>query len=1849
MERRRFPLLLLPLSLLLFIVACDRQDAGPADSAAADPRWSEHVSAHTRDDVSKHADIEVRFVHPVVDESRVGRPAEGLFVFDPPVAGRAEFTSVRSVRFRPRQPLASGRVYQVTVHTIGLQGIPAELGDFRFRFRVRPQDFELKIDGFRTDPDAPDKLLLAGRLLTADRESPEAIAATLRADYDDRTLKPVWQHDGDGRVHAFVITGLERGDHERELVLRWEGKAIGVDRRGTRRIPVPPAEAFRLLGARAIRDRQQYVQLTFSDALDPAQDLRGLVRLNGQDARARVNGNRLRIYPQTTLVGAVTVSVDAGIRNRAGTRLGQAVERQVVFAREKPRVRFVGKGIILPGNEVLSIPIEAINVHSLQVTAFRIYADNVGQFLQTNTLEGDRELHRVGRYLWRRTIHLNDPKPDQWNRYALDASELLRGEPGALYRLTLSIHRGNSLYDCPAEAAARPVKQAPPPRSYDDLNVKEASGWDFAEEYWSGSGYNAWHERDDPCKDGYYRFSENARAARNFLASNIGLLAKRDASGVLRVVATDIRRGAPLGGVAITVHNFQNHVIGRGETDDEGFASIPLDVTPFYLTARRKGETGYLKLSRGTARPISHFDTGGVKVRKGIKGHLFGERGVWRPGDTLHLTFVLQDPDDRVPDDHPVTLRLYNPRGQLVTEQTNAQPLDGFYVFHVKTAKDAPTGKWSARAILGGQTFSRSVRIETVIPNRLKVSLDFPDAVLSRAAMPVTAELAAQWLHGARAGGLQADVAVKLKAVPTRFTRFGNYVFDDPAREFNGVETEVFQGRLDDTGHARFKLDLQPAAEPPGMLEAHFVSRVHETGGAVSSTRQRIRYMPYTRFVGVRLPKGDAARGMLRTDTEHTVEIATLSDRGDPISVPRIRVSLYKIDWKWWWDKSGESLARYARGDHHEAVAEGLISTTDGRGQWSFRIDHPEWGRYLLRACDLEGHHCAGKVFYVDWPGWAGRAMEEQGAGANMFTFFPDKSRYTVGETARIRLPATSGGRILMSVEKGDRILAQRWIVIDGKARTVELPITTGMAPNVYVSMTLLQPHADKANDRPIRLYGVVPLQVDDPVTRLQPAIAAADEWRPERTVPVRVSEAQGRPMTYTLMVVDEGLLGLTGYRTPDLHAVFYRREALGVSTWDLFDAVTGAYGGELERLLALGGGDAEEPDEGEGERRRFPPLVRFLGPFRLDAGQVREHEIDLPRYVGAVRIMVVAGRDGAYGKAHKSVFVRQPLSLLPTVPRVLGPGEQVTLPVSVFVMNDRIRHVRLHLEGDDHFAIRGSQVAELAFDAPGEQLALLGAEVTDAIGTGTLRFVAEGGGEHSVAEIHIPIRAHNPPTQRITRHRLAPGETWTTDLEPHGLAGTNAYSLEVSVLPPIDLDRHLEYLIHYPHGCVEQITSAVFPQLLLPKLVDLNAAQRKAIARNVAAGIERLRRYQRSDGRFAYWPGGRVDNDWASIYAGHFLLEAQRLGHAVPLQVVDDWLAWQRQTAARWLDGTDRLRLVQAYRLYTLALAEQADIGAMNRLRSLTDLDPASRWLLAGAYALAGVRDVAGELVAGLQPTVPENRAAWSQTFGSRLRDQALLLQVLLVLDRQTEAAALAERIAAALASDTWHNTQALAWALSAMAAYGGAGQPQAFRYALATGESAWQRIESTRPLQRRERQPLPAEGLPLRLRNEAGRPLFATVVVRGVPPAGQEQAVANGLRLTVRYTNEQGEPVDIARLPQGSVVLARLQLQNLTERRIDDIALSQRLPAGWEIREPRLDDETLRQAGIDYQDVRDDRIDTYLGLAPGESRTITTRIAVTYPGRYYLPATTAEAMYDASRQARVPGQWIRVTRPGE
>jgi len=1805
-------------------------DVDPPDVEQAVP---EVVSAHTKGAISTRDPITVRFQSDAVAADRVQTEATGLLSFHPAVAGKAVWETPRKVVFTPTEPLPQATSFTVEVAASQLN---PEWSDFGFGFETVPQTVSLLRQGLASASEDGKTQLFRGSLSFADVADDAVVEKMLTATHEGSSLTTRWEHAG--RTHRFTVEGIDRKAADTELLLSIDGSALGIDESTEENVRVPGTATFVATEAAAMGGDQRYVEVRFSDPVKK-QDLSTRITVQGHDdLRYEIEGNTVRLYDSSGWAGAATISV-RDVENKAGVVQKAAFTQEISFDPLKPAARFAGKGVVLPRSAGLVLPIEVVNLEAVTVTAHQIIDDNVPQFLQDNQLDGDRNLERVGRPVWRKRVAIEGGSNNAWSRLGLDVSQLVDQFPGGMYRLELRFTKADIDWDCPGPM--------PEPIPLPDLET-DWERHDVDASYWGlfdDMGVPSWQlydQRENPCSAGYYRtyYDHDIREGRNVLISDLGLVAKLGEDDRLITVATDIGSALPRTGVQVQVLDYQQQVIAESTTDMEGmavFAGLPRK--PFVVQATDDDDHAWLKLDKGSANALGHFDVGGSSVADGMKGAFFTERGVWRPGDDVHLTFVLMDTEGTLPTDHPVHFELIDPNGQQVERRVLTDHLDRFYTLTTRTSGDAPTGTYTAKVRVGGRTFTRPLRIETVVPNRLKIELDYGTERIKGPDARLTATLKSRWLHGAPSPGLRTTVEMKLKQTKTTFPGFGEYSFDNPSGRFESESVMVFDGPLGDDSSVAIDEALLVDDGAPGMLKATFTTRVFEPGGASSIDEGSVELSPYERYVGIRTPPGDKARGMLLTDKPHDVQIVAVDGDGKPKGSGQVEVSLYKVGWRWWWEAGEDNLADYVARSSTTALKTDLVNLKDGKGTWSLQVDYPAWGRYLILARDTKGGHVAGKTVFIDWPGWAGRAQGDNPGGATVLSVTTAEKEVEVGQEVTLEIPTSKGGRALVSLETGSRVLKTEWVEPEGDTTQFRFKATAAMAPSVYAHVTLIQPHGDVGNDMPVRLYGVVPIEVVDPATKLEPTITTADTLEPEATARIEVAEANGEAMTYTLAVVDEGLLGLTRFRTPDLWSAFYQREALGVRTWDIFGAVAGAYGGALEGLIAIGGG-GEEDGAPPAKANRFPPVVKVLGPFRLAAGAKATHEVDLPPYIGEVRVMVVAGHDGAFGAAEKAVPVTKPLLLLATLPRVLGPQETLELPVSVFATDDSVKDVTLTVEAEGPVLV-DAKPQKLRFDRPGDKMVSFPVTVDDAVGIARVKVVAEGNGQRAEQIIEIDVRHPGTVEQRGLSHTIEAGQTWTADVDLFGLSGTNEAIIEVSTVPPLDLSRRLDALIRYPHGCVEQTTSSVFPQVYLTQLMDLPDERAEEVQNNVQAGITRLRRFQVAGGGFAYWPGAGSTNDWATNYAGHFLVEAERAGYLVPSDMIRKWKDHQSKEANRWspLGGNS---LEQAYRLYTLALAGQPELGAMNRLKGTKNQSNEVVWRLAAAYELAGQSDTAKALVAktGLDPA--RTKRELSGTFGSKLRNQAMILEALALLepgsDRTRKAA---EGISKEVANARWMSTQETAYSLVALARFATVGGASGTTWSWSVDGGPKSERSGDKPL---DREALPVqEGTPiLKVANQGKTPLYARLVTRGLPPVGTAGPSAKGLRVELEH--QQVMPfanLDVSDLDQGTDFLVKVKVTNTSDRKLSELALTQVMPSGWEIHGTRPGPGP----GFEYRDVRDDRVLTYFDLAANETRTFTVGLNAAYKGHYYMAPVRVEAMYDAELHAQSAGQWVDIT----
>ena len=1010
----------------------------------------------------------------------------------------------------------------------------------------------------------------------------------------------------------------------------------------------------------------------------------------------------------------------------------------------------------------------------------------------------------------------------------------------------------------------------------------------------------------------------------------------------------------------------------------------------------------------------------------------------------------------------------------------------------------------------------------------------------------------------------------------------------------------------------------------PGMLQANITAKVTEPGGEASVSSKSVSFSPFGVYVGIGLNKKE-----FETDTEIKLPVVAVNQKGARMKTRQLEYKIYRLDWEWWWEGGPQDLNRYVQSSSADIICKDTVDVVNGITEIPFRVEYPDWGKYLVMVRDIKGGHATGGVITVDWPEWRGRSERGAAKGSTELSFKLDKFQYEVGETAKIYLPKCEGGRVLLSIENGSKVVKRMWVNLNGKEETgFPLYIDQNMAPNFYVTATMIRPHKETDFDTPLRLFGVQSVKVMDPKSVLHPVIDMPDELHPQRPFTVKIKEHDNKPMTYTLAIVDEGLLDITNFSTPRPWNAMNQKEALGVKTWDMFDDVIGAFGAGFRSILSIGGDEALR--KAAGKEKRFNPAVMFIGPFTVN-GNTKTHRLILPNYVGSVRVMVVGAHGNAYGNNDKTVKVTSPLMLLTTLPRTLANCDTVNMPVNIFAMEEKVKNVAVTIETDGPLKVSGTSNQNINFSNPGEKLMNFKL-VCDETKEGNARVIVSAVSNGFVTKDTTYIEVSNPmplviETVGKTLERDKYIEfSWTP-------TSIRTVSLQIATMPMINFSAIDLFMESYPHLCTEQLTSKGLFMLFGRKFLDED--RRKKCEATLPKLIKAVRSRQTTAGGFVYWPGQTMENEWVTSMAGIMMVEASRQGFRVDPDCLEKWKEYQMNSSRDYRYEMSS-GLTQAYRLYSLAYSGNPLIAAMNRLRESKCLSRSAAYCLSSAYAETGRKDVAQKLIERAESAEICRSDDW---FYSEARDNTIEMNAYALSGMLPKALPVAHKVVAGC-NGTNFVTQDIAFATIAMSD---------LSKIMGTGDNS---VKISEPgdetysikdfLNIKDFQLNPKSGK-VKVAN-TGKGLLELSLLKTYRPSANQTvgASAKGLKMSVRYVDLKGYPVKIEALKQDMEFKACITVTNLGED-IRNMVLNYSIPSGWEIWNDRLYGNLGGEE--DYRDIRDNSTNFYFALKKGSTKSFQVRLRSAYQGDYMLPPIVCEDMYNPDCRAMTSNKRVSVS----
>ncbi len=1610
-----------------------------------------------------------------------------------------------------------------------------------------------------------------------------SLSATPHDRADDRALQAAYiayltaDTPGQQALALFLLGDLyaQRNQPRQAIAVFGEGLAIDPNPDiAQRRQALVAATAFQVKGVNVESDSAQpRICLRFSHALSQRGVRYEDYLLIHPATEITVSARQRRLCISGVNHGqdyAITLRV--GLPAVSGETLSQNQRFQARVEDRPPNLGFRGSGYILPREGAQGLPLTSVNLNSARLKVLRIVDRNLIQALQQGRL--DRVLdgyainyleNTAGELIWEGELAINTVN-NQEVTTAIPLDDVLTNTQPGIYAVT-----------------AAPGGKAPP--DHQDL----ATQWLVV----SDLGLTTWHG-----EDGLHVFARSLASAR------------------------------PLANVTLRLYARNNSELGEAQTDRDGYAVAPPGLlrgeggrAPALLMAYTEtGDFNFIDLARA---PLDLGDRGvdGREPPGPVDAFIYTERGVYRPGETVQAVALVRDRQGRALENLPLTVKLFRPDGVEARAWVLEDDRLGGQHLAVDIPDNARAGVWTLRGYTDPEADpvgQRRFQVEDFVPQQLELALESDARRLGTTGDVATVRFVGRFLYGAPAAGLKSEAELVLEADPNPYPDFPGFHFGLTQEDWIPKRQTLASPVTDDQGHGAVAVVLDQVPDTTRLLRALTRVSLFEPGGrpVTRSLALPLRSRPLA--IGIRSNFGEE----LPIGQEATFQILALDPEGQPVAAPGLRLELLREQHRYYW-YFADNRWNYRRIVEEGQTLSSRVLDLDDVGPTTFSQPGLDWGAYRLDVYDPTSGAATSVRFHVGW--WAAPGDADT---PDHLQLTLDRPAYRPGDKAQVYIKAPFAGPALLTVaDHGLRHF--RLLELPAEGLTVDLPVSDGWDPGVYVTATAFRPGSEPGRG-PGRAVGLAWLALDRAPRSLDIAIAAPDETRPRQTLnlPITVTGLENETGFLTLAAVDEGILQLTEFRAPDPLDWFSGKRRLGVDLRDVYGRLIEA----SERLGRLrSGGDGASRQLNSSGVHTVRTVALFAGPLPLGADGQVQAPLELPDFNGQLRLMAVAWSRERLGRAEGTLLVRDPLLARVYLPRFLAPGDTASITLDLDNLSAPPGDYRVRLTASG--AVNLGEPVDVVYSGQGRQsYPLLLAGV--AVGVGDVRLTVDGPDGFTLSHAwEIGVRAPQAVISHRQAGRLAPGESLSLsgDRLRAFLPGTGQLRLSVASRPPLDVPGLLAQLDRYPYGCLEQTTSRALPLLYFNRVAADwigEQATESQLRNRVQQAVERVLALQQAGGGFGLWNQHQLD-PWLSAYALDFLTRAKELEYLVPDAPYRRGLDWLRDSLT---DGepTPRTLAARAYALYVLSRAGEAPLGELRYLHDTflnTLPTPLARAQLGAALARQGDRPrTETAFSAALELT---DRPKELEDYGTSLRDQAALLALLLEAGHSPERVPeLAADLATGLSQRQYTSTQEQSWLL--LAAHALLDEPAALGL-IVNG------------------QPLPPDRDPYRrrlgdadlqtalvLQNQGSRNAWTLLETSGVPKDSQPPA-RKGFTITRRFYTLDGRDVDPSQVVSNDRLVALITGEAL-DRAHHQALIVDLLPAGLEIENARLahqrdasDLAWLPELSTTlHSEFRDDRFVAALDLETDQRRfALAYLLRAVTPGSFILPAVYVEDMY--------------------
>ncbi len=1729
--------------------------------------------------------------------------------FEPKIAGKFKWVSGNTLIFSPDYPLQPIQSYEADVTNKVLFGKDLSLDSDTYEFNT-PNFDALQAEFFWAHvPNQKFKISIKANLHFNYPVNPGMLKEYLHIERGGEEVKDFQiVSDNSAEVIAINLGEITQTDKEQEIkltikegLLSIAGKeALAEDR--VFKYDLPPITKLAITGVSAgLDDDKLWIEVLTTQMVDEKR-IKEFVKVDQtKNLSFYINENSFRINGDFDPSQIFNLKIMKGLPGLYGGELEFDFEQEVSFVNLNPSLSFAdkkGKYLMLGGQRNLQV--NAINIPGADLEVYQVFKNNLIHFLNQYSYLYEND------YGGETDFYFYDGDIDRYGRSLYKESISLSNNPNRLEKFTINL---------------------------DPVFTQKQKGVFVAQ---VRSVEDRW-----------------LNTSKMIAVTDLAIIAKKSENEII-VFANSIEKAEPERGVVISIISSNNQLLFEGKTGSDGsvrFKDVKEKTKDFTLravTAEKGDDFNYIDL-RETEIETSRFDVGGqVELSSGYKTFIYGDRNLYRTGEQVNISGIVRDDATKVIKDVPVIVKIISPNGKIFDEFKKILNTEGSFEISFKVPEYVQTGQYRAEVYTGSESLigSYSFSVEDFVPDKIRLLLNC-DKKSASPGEAVKFSINAEYLFGAKASGLKYEADVQIKHRQFSSSKYPSFNFGGSNEQNSNLQNTFVDGTLNDNGEAEFSFVPPADLKSSGIVTVYAFVSVFDLSGRTVNRSASFDVYPKKHFIGIK-----SSGYYYGTNENINFKLIALDKNENEAKNFKAVAKLVRYEWQTVLRKDQSDRYFYNSEKKEILVWEKDVDLSGGEKNLS--VVASVSGDYELRISSKGESSYHKKEFYAyGWSSNTASSFQVNKEGRVEIVF--DKQVYDPSEKAKILFTTPFDGTMLVTIERSG-VYDHKYIQVKERSAQLELPLKDLYVPNVYLTATLFKKHT-LDNTAPFLVgHGYASMKVEKKDLKLPVSISAPQKIKPNTKVDITVKTSEEKDIYVTLAAVDEGILQIKNYLTPDIYGFMFAKRALGVTSYDLYKLL-------LPEILAMKSSTGGDQLAAQLQKRTNPITTKrynlisiWSGIRKTDGSGIVKVPINIPQFNGEVRLMAVAYSGSKFGSAELKMKVADDLILEPQIPRFLAPNDSLVMPITLINTTNKSGSVNVSVKTEGPIKLSTKSSQSVTVPPNGTQRVNFAVSAWNE--TGIAKIVIEASGLAKIKdEINIAVRPISPFITETNSGSVRGGQQINLDIQNNFLKGTKATQLVISKFPAVQFAKQLKYLVGYPHGCVEQTVSKLFPQLYFEDVAKLVAPQyfrSNNPVYYVKEGIKKLESMQLFDGSLSYWPGDNNSNWWGSVYAAHFLVESKKAGFDVSENMLSRLLNYISKKAREKstydyynYNNNSRTSIKTAnkeilYSLYVLALAGKGDVSTMNYYKSRPHLVSAdSKYLLAGAYALTNQWNSYYEVLPTNYKPEKADRLT-GDSFDSEARANAIMLNVLLEVEPTNKQIPYIVKYLSKM-MDKIYSTQERSFAFVGL---GKAARMSAFTDVKVDVVADGKVIGSSN-----------GNDLTLTIDNKyksvtlkAGGQgeVYYFINTEGVK-TGNVKEKDSQMQVRRSYIDYRtGGEISNGKFYQGQLIVCKINLTG-GEFSANNIAITDLIPSGFEIENPRLSASTEQQnykgnMSVQYMDIRDDRLILFTNLQRGTTQTFYYMLRVVNKGKFVLPVISAEAMYDPEFNSANGKQTIRI-----